>query len=187
MRTLLLSKTILRLAFVIFLVSVLFYSNAREVATETWNNVSDEIQSNLLHGEEEGSGTDRIDILESIDEMYSESEEVSEKEYTESEEVLEEKDPIHFAMEDKKFIFHNKLPKSGSSTMKYILKVLSDKNDFFFDHYRVKQCDIDNNQRLVNHAAKLRRQHPEKKIVLLKHHTWVNFTHRGYPQPQVCP
>ena len=71
--------------------------------------------------------------------------------------------------------------------MKYILKVLSDKNDFFFDHYRVKQCDIDNNQRLVNHAAKLRRQHPEKKIALLKHHTWVNFTHRGYPQPQVCP
>ncbi len=54
MRTLLLSKTILRLAFVIFLVSVLYYSKAREVATETWNNVSDEIQSNLLHGEEEG-------------------------------------------------------------------------------------------------------------------------------------
>ena len=54
MRTLLLSKTILRLAFVIFLVSVLYYSKAREVATETWNNVSDEIQFNLLHGEIEG-------------------------------------------------------------------------------------------------------------------------------------
>jgi hypothetical protein len=119
--------------------------------------------------------------------MYSESEAVEENEYSESEEVVEEKEPIHFAMEDKKLLFHNKLPKSGSSTMKYILKVLSDKNDFFFDHYRVKQCDIDNNQRLVNHAAKLRRQHPEKKIALLKHHTWVNFTHRGYPQPQVCP
>ena len=49
MRTVILSKTLLRVAFVLVLVLVLYYSKAREVANETWKEVSDELV--LLQGE----------------------------------------------------------------------------------------------------------------------------------------
>ena len=44
MRTVILSKTLLRIAFVVILVLVLYSSRkARDVASETWKEVSDEL------------------------------------------------------------------------------------------------------------------------------------------------
>ena len=69
--------------------------------------------------------------------------------------------------------------------MKYILKVLSKKNDFYFQHYRVHKCPIGNTKKLLAHVHNLRKKHKRRSIALLKHHTWLNFTAHGYPQPQV--
>jgi len=81
------------------------------------------------------------------------------------------------------FLFHNKLPKSGSSTMKHILQVLSKKNRFALDHVRIKKLDYDEDRRLLAHIEKFRNFHPGLPMVLLKHHTFVNFTQFGWSQP----
>lgn len=54
------------------------------------------------------------------------------------------------------FIFHNKLPKSGSSTMKHILEVLSKPNGFTLDHVRISKVDYNQDERLIAHIAKFR-------------------------------
>lgn len=81
------------------------------------------------------------------------------------------------------FVFHNKVPKSGSSTMKHILQALSRRNSFELDHVRIIKFDSRDNDELVTHIKKFRKYHPDYPLVLLKHHTYVNFTKLNYIQP----
>ena len=54
------------------------------------------------------------------------------------------------------FIFHNKVPKSGSSTMKHILNYLSKRNKFALDHVRIVKFGYEDNLRLAHHIPKFR-------------------------------
>ena len=60
---------------------------------------------------------------------------------------------------------------------------LSKKNQFALDHVRISKVDYDQDQRLVAHIGKFRRYHPNLPMVLLKHHTYVNFTRFGIAPP----
>jgi len=90
------------------------------------------------------------------------------------------------------FIFHNKLPKSGSTTMKYIISTLQKANDFHMDYQspciNKATCATDPadgigaESTLANHVKVEREQHPGK-FILLKHQYWLNFTEHDMEQP----
>jgi len=44
--------------------------------------------------------------------------------------------PLGSPPPNKKFVFHNKIPKAGSTTMKWLLVALSKRNKFVLDHAR---------------------------------------------------
>ena len=76
------------------------------------------------------------------------------------------------------FVFHNKMPKSGSTVMQRLLRTLSNKNHFFYmDMYEHGTNDQDF---VVVDAIKENFQMP---LLLLKHHFWFNFTLYGLTQP----
>lgn len=76
------------------------------------------------------------------------------------------------------FVFHNKMPKSGSTTVQRLLRTLSNKNHFFYmDMYEHGTNDQDF---VVVDAIKENFQMP---LLLLKHHFWFNFTLYGLTQP----
>lgn len=76
------------------------------------------------------------------------------------------------------FVFHNKMPKSGSTTIQRLLRTLSNKNHFFYmDMYEHGTNDQDF---VVVDAIKENFQMP---LLLLKHHFWFNFTLYGLTQP----
>jgi len=90
------------------------------------------------------------------------------------------------------FVFHNKLPKSGSTTMKYIAKLLSKQNDFTMD-YRAPCIFMDGcahnpddgvggEKNLVAAVAQAREE-AGGKYFLMKHQYMVNFTKFDYDQP----
>ena len=81
------------------------------------------------------------------------------------------------------FIFHNKIPKSGSSTMKHLLKVLAPENNFGLDHVRVIASDWHQHSLLMKHVKKYQKKHPGLPHVMLKHHTFLNFSNFGFAQP----
>ena len=60
------------------------------------------------------------------------------------------------------FIFHNKVPKSGSSTMKHILNYLSKRNKFALDHVRIVKFGYEDNLRLAHHIPKFRSDFSEQ-------------------------
>lgn len=90
------------------------------------------------------------------------------------------------------FVFHNKLPKSGSTTMKYIISTLQKANDFHMDYQspciNKATCATDPadgigaESTLANHVKAEREQHPGK-FILLKHQYWLNFTEFEMEQP----
>jgi hypothetical protein len=93
-----------------------------------------------------------------------------------------------------RFIFHNKLPKCGSSTMKNLLKLLQKRNNFKLDHQRFcihpKDCyesyrdDGPNGRKdFYNYMKNKLPKMKNTKYVLLKHHHWFNFTEFGLPKP----
>ncbi|XP_039253042.2 uronyl 2-sulfotransferase-like [Styela clava] len=77
------------------------------------------------------------------------------------------------------FIFHNKLPKSGSSTMNNILKKLSKANHFNFLKMETSDLQTSDDRYLIQ-QLKTKVKPP---FVLLKHHKWLNFTRSNQPQP----
>jgi len=91
------------------------------------------------------------------------------------------------------FVFHNKLPKSGSTTMKYIADYLQDKNNFKMDYAppcfhppcNAKSGDngdgIGAKEALIDHVKNERS--PDEKYFLLKHQYYLNFTEYGQEQP----
>jgi dermatan/chondrotin sulfate uronyl 2-O-sulfotransferase UST len=88
----------------------------------------------------------------------------------------------------RQFVFHNKMPKSGSTTMKHILSVLSERNNFILDHQRLcisdnceaGQDDGANGVKMVkDHLLQQRAANPNSKYLFLKHHHWLNMTELG--------
>lgn len=81
-----------------------------------------------------------------------------------------------------RFVFHNKLPKSGSSTMNQLLKTLSRRNKFNFA--KVEPAQIPNDRfDLEKPLVKFVQETKEEPFFLLKHHFIFNFTKHGLRQP----
>jgi len=100
--------------------------------------------------------------------------------------------PLNSAPSSFNFVFHNKLPKSGSTTMKYIISTLQKANNFHMDYQapciNKATCATDPGdgigaeKTLAEHVQSEREAHPGK-FILLKHQYWFNFTRFGQEQP----
>jgi len=100
--------------------------------------------------------------------------------------------PLNSAPASFNFVFHNKLPKSGSTTMKYIISTLQKANNFHMDyqapciHKATCATDLQDGigaeQTLATHVKEEREKNPGK-FILLKHQYWLNFTRFGMEQP----
>ena len=90
------------------------------------------------------------------------------------------------------FIFNNKMPKCGGTSLKYILYVLSEDNDFYMDYQapcivkedcaKNEEDGTDGRSELVKHLKEQKAAKPGKYF-LLKHHHWLNFTEVGMDAP----
>lgn len=80
------------------------------------------------------------------------------------------------------FIFHNKLPKSGSSTMNQLLRNLAKKNNFNFAKVEPNQIPNDRFD-LEKPLVKFVQETKKEPYFLLKHHFHFNFTRHGLRQP----
>ena len=77
------------------------------------------------------------------------------------------------------------MPKCGGTSLKYILYVLSQDNNFYLDYQapcinkedcmKNEEDGTDGRVELVNHVKQTRLEKPGK-FFLLKHHHWINFT-----------
>ena len=80
-------------------------------------------------------------------------------------------------------IFHNKLPKSGSSTMNNLLKVLSKSNQFAYK--KIEPTDLPND--LMSEESPvinwIKANATGQPFVLLKHHFPFDFTKHSLEQP----
>ena len=99
--------------------------------------------------------------------------------------------------ENPRFVFHNKIPKAGSTTMKWLLVALSKRNGFVLDHLKPcvnretcserdggKHLDgPDGEQALVKYIPKSRKSSGSQNYLLLKHHHWLNFSQFGLEAP----
>ena len=92
------------------------------------------------------------------------------------EEINYEREP-----ESLEFIFHNKLPKSGSSTMNGLLKALARQNSFTFE--KLEPIDIPGDKfDLENPLVKYLKIHLKPPYFLLKHHYFYNFSKYDLPE-----
>lgn len=78
-----------------------------------------------------------------------------------------------------KFIFHNKLPKCGSTTMHNIVGLLSRKNNFTYWKIMSGVMKFTDEETLIQ-ALKMRYREP---FFLLQHHFWMDFTKYSMHQP----
>lgn len=84
---------------------------------------------------------------------------------------------------NKNLIFHNKLPKAGSTTMNYILFYLSQKNSFKYQ--KIQPGDLPNDSYSVEEPLVnwIKENVTESPFLLLKHHYPIDFTKYGLDQP----
>lgn len=98
-----------------------------------------------------------------------------------------------------KFVFHNKIPKAGSTTMKWLLVALSKRNGFTLDHARWcltgDRCaehdpvtgqhidGPDGQEAMLDYIPKKLEEVGDGNYLLLKHHHWFNFTQFGMVEP----
>merc|ERR1712113_656924 len=92
-----------------------------------------------------------------------------------------------------RFIFHNKIPKSGSTTLANIVHTLEKRNEFKLRHFHpcVNQdsCDKYTDGRVHSEALteairdNLDQATPEKPLIVIKHHLYTNFTAYGLEEP----
>lgn len=86
------------------------------------------------------------------------------------------------------FIFHNKMPKCGSTTLLTIVKSLQNQNNFKFlminsfrDQYRESIAEMH------KFRTQIAQQHQNKvtdnKIFIMQHQTYINFTQHRYEYP----
>lgn len=94
---------------------------------------------------------------------------------------------IHYAeqiaqkrqMPNPQFIFHNKLPKCGTTTMHNIVTVLADWNNY--THLKVESARVQfQNERALIDIIKTA---PQRPLFLMKHHFWFDFRPYGLQQP----
>jgi len=78
------------------------------------------------------------------------------------------------------FVFHNKMEKCGSTTMRNIIKILSKRNRFNF-----KWIMLSNGNQKYDHNVALNFTKSEMMppSLLLVHHFWMDFTKHGEEQP----
>lgn len=86
------------------------------------------------------------------------------------------------------FVFHNKLPKAGSTTLNAILRQLSNSNNFRFR--KVETREIANDKPFLEqplavmiNAELARSENQKQKYFLLKHHYWMDFQKFNMSQP----
>ena len=107
--------------------------------------------------------------------------------------------PLGTAPVNRRFVFHNKIPKAGSTTMKWLLVALSKRNGFTLDHARwclnEGQCNEhdpvtgqhldgpDGEQAMVDYVPKKLEEAGDGNLLLLKHHHYFNFTQFGMEEP----
>lgn len=77
------------------------------------------------------------------------------------------------------FVFHNKLPKCGSTTMNDIVKALSHRNNFNYVKMDAEMMQFDDEKPLLEWL----KQNLQEPFFLMQHHYWMNFTKHGYRQP----
>ena len=77
------------------------------------------------------------------------------------------------------FIFHNKLPKCGTTTMHNIITVLADWNNY--THLKVESAKVQfgNERALVDIIQQVK----ARPLILMKHHFWFDFRPFGMQQP----
>jgi len=101
--------------------------------------------------------------------------------------------PMNSPPPNRNFVFHNKVPKCGGTSLKYILYVLSEDNNFTLDYQppciqgktgcnKRPEDGTDGEISLAHHLAAKRRD-KTGKFFLLKHHHWMNFTDIGMENP----
>lgn len=84
-----------------------------------------------------------------------------------------------------RFIFHNKIPKSGSTTLANIVHTLEERNRFKLRHFHPcinEPCDKETDGRA--HSAELaqtikddlKHATPHNPLIVIKHHLYTNFT-----------
>jgi len=100
---------------------------------------------------------------------------------------------------NRNFVFHNKIPKAGSTTMKWLLVGLAKRNQFTLDHQRWcidtehcvgrdpkthRQIDgPDGEEKIAEYVPEKIKELDGGKYLLLKHHHWFNFTDHGVEMP----
>jgi len=62
--------------------------------------------------------------------------------------------PLGGAAKNLDFIFYNKVPKSGSTTMKKIFDVLSGLNYFSFEHVKITKFHHEQHHKFIHHLNK---------------------------------
>lgn len=96
----------------------------------------------------------------------------------ESDELLNDVELDH-SIPNANFIFHNKLPKSGSTTMHDILRELSTKNLFYYKKMDSANMNFDDDNSLVDYIQ----ENMKKPFFYMQHHFFTNFTKYGIDQP----
>ena len=81
------------------------------------------------------------------------------------------------------FIFHNKLPKCGTTTMHNIITILADWNNY--THLKVESARVQfsNERALIDIVRQALEQNKGKPLLMMKHHFWFDFKPFGLPQP----
>lgn len=86
---------------------------------------------------------------------------------------------IDHSIPNANFIFHNKLPKSGSTTMHDILRELSQKNLFYYKKMDSSNMNFDDDASLTEYI----KENMKKPFFYMQHHFFTNFTKYGIDQP----
>ena len=90
------------------------------------------------------------------------------------------------------FFFHTKMPKCGSTTMKSLLTALSYENDFNFQAIEATKSNSnsDTESDLLSYLDDMPdsvyfddHKIMKKPLIIIKHHTFVNFTKYFRQQP----
>jgi len=178
----------------LFLALQIHFSNkqkAREIYEANFQSETRESENGGFSGDEESIESFNFAFNEIVAEKRNEAPIVQE---VASSTVSGFAYPGNSSPPNHRFIFHNKLPKCGSSTMKNLLKLLQKRNNFKLDHQRFcihpKDCyeayrdDGPNGRKdFYNYIKKKLPKMKNTKYVLLKHHHWFNFTEFGLPKP----
>lgn len=103
---------------------------------------------------------------------------VSNQQHKYSQATIPQKDAVPY---NSKFIFHTKLPKAGSSTIRYILEGLAKKNHYYVTQTKGPQIA---NKNIVKYYQKVKLEQKQKNdidtIVLIKHHYPFDWNKKAF-------